>query len=422
MEVYQRLRGTKDYFPPQSEIFREVESRIVNIIKLFGFREIINPTLERKELFTRSVGESTDIVEKEMFTFVDKGGREVVLRPEGTAPVVRAYVEEKIYKKESVSRFFYRGAFFRYERPQAGREREFHQIGVEVLGYAHPFIDAEIIILGDLILKSLGLQNYSLELGSVGCFKDREKFRNFIRKELAQIQEELCADCQRRVVKNPLRIFDCKVEKCKKIASKLPSLLDALCERCGKHFETVSEILNSMGVKHHQHPHLVRGIDYYTSITFEFQHKSLGAQNTLLAGGRYDQLVEEMGGPSIPACGFALGMERILLALEEEGKLPEVKDGIEVFVCYISEKELPYAFSLLTALRKEGISGEMDYKRKSIKSQLKRADKRKAKLSLILGEEEVKKGEVTVRDMRSGEQFAVKKDEVVNFLRERLKK
>ncbi len=422
MTFYQKLRGTRDYLPPESETFRLVEEKVVEVINLYGYREIITPLLERKELFIRSVGETTDIVEKEMFTFRDKGGREVALRPEGTAPAVRAYLEGKIHKKEKFSRFFYRGSFFRYERPQAGREREFHQIGVEAIGEGSPHLDAEIISLGDTILKTFNLKDYTLELGSVGCVEDRKKFILRIKENLETKKETLCEDCMRRLKKNPLRIFDCKREKCMEVARELPSLLESLCDRCSEHLNRVRNLLENLRISYHLHPHLVRGIDYYTSTTFEFQHNLLGAQKTILAGGRYDNLVEELGGISLPACGFALGVERLILALNKEEKLPSSFKKMDIFVCYISEREFDYSFLLLENLRKEGLRGEMDLSGKNLKKQLKKASDLGVKFSLIVGEEEMKKGTVMVKDMEKGVQEEVTREEIVSFLKRRLGK
>ncbi|NOZ63745.1 MAG: histidine--tRNA ligase [Caldiserica bacterium] len=417
MAKYTRLRGTTDFIPPQSEILRNTEEKIIKTIKNFGFREIITPILERKSLFTRSIGETTDIVEKEMFSFKDKGGREVVLRPEGTAPVVRAYVEEGIYGRQKFVRYFYRGSFFRYEKPQAGREREFRQIGVEVLGARNPYLDAEIIYLGDKILRKLAITDFTLELGSVGCLPDREKFVGKLKAALGNSIDSLCNDCRRRTEQNPLRIFDCKVEECRKLAENLPSLLDNLCNDCKNHLQKVENTLKELQVPYHLHPHLVRGLDYYTGITFEFQHNLLGAQNTILAGGRYDNLVEEIGGTYTPACGFALGLERILMAIKAEGK--KISDGNEVqaFVCYVSEREFLPAFHLTQELREKGIASDLDYSGKNLKHQLKSANRVEAKYSLILGEDEIKKGKVLLKNMDTGEQKLLSKEEVIGIFK-----
>ncbi len=418
MAKYTRLRGTTDFIPPQSEILRSTENKITETIKTFGFREIITPTLERKALFTRSIGETTDIVEKEMFSFKDKGGREVVLRPEGTAPVVRAYVEEGIYGRQKFVRYFYRGSFFRYEKPQAGREREFHQIGVEVLGCRSPYLDAEIIYLGVKILETLAIKDFTLELGSVGCLQDRKAFVEKLKVSLGNRVDLLCKDCKRRTEQNPLRIFDCKVKECRKLAEHLPSLLDNLCNDCKNHLHKVENTLKELHVRYHLHPHLVRGLDYYTGITFEFQHNLLGAQNTILAGGRYDNLVEEIGGAYTPACGFALGLERILLALKEEGKTPADRNGIQAFACYVSEKEFLPAFCLTQELRKRGITSDLDYSGKNLKHQLKSANRVKAKYSVILGEDEIKEGKVLLKNMDTGEQKLLSKEEAIEIIKQ----
>jgi len=419
--MYKSLRGTRDRIGKEAEEFHLIEEKARKLFQTFAFREVRTPLIEETGLFVRSIGESTDIVEKEMFSFQDKKGRNISLRPEGTAPVVRAYLEKEIYKQESMSRFYYIGSFYRYERPQAGREREFHQVGVEVLGSSHPATDAEIIYLGYLFLRSLGIKNFKIWLGSVGCRKDRESFKEKILKILRSKENLLCKDCRRRMKVNPLRVFDCKVKECQKVVSSLPSLLDSLCEDCRLHLEEVKGFLKELAVPFQLHPSLVRGLDYYTRTTFEMEFPLLGAQKTLLAGGRYDHLVEELGGPSIPACGFAAGVERLIVAREKEGRieLPSFSRPL-VYLCYVDKKFFREVFLLTQELREKGISSEMDYLGRSLKAQLRNAHRLGVKYSLIIGEEESEKGVVKVKDMEAGKEEEVKRERIEKFLRERL--
>lgn len=417
---YQSLRGTKDILPEESSFWRYVEEKATDIFKRFGYSEIRTPIFEMTALFVRSIGSSTDIVNKEMYTFTDKKGRSLTLRPEGTAPVVRAYLQNQLYKQDEVWKLFYKGPFFRYERPQAGRERQFHQFGVEVLGAMSPAIDAEIIYLGYSVLKDLGLKNFELLLGSVGCFDCRPVYEKMVLSSLKGDLAKLCSDCKIRHKKNSLRILDCKNINCKKYLKKIAPFIEHLCSSCKEHLKETEKLLKLLKVRYKVSPHLVRGLDYYTHTTFEFVCPSFGAQATLIGGGRYNRLVEEMGGKSVPACGFAGGFERIITALKNEGRKLPVPDNLDVFVIPLGVGCFSKAFQLLHRIRDEGISADMDYRGNSLRSQLRRADKLKVSYVIILGENEVKKGIAKLKDMKTGEEEDIKFNDITCKLQERL--
>ena len=418
---YQSLRGTKDILPEDSRIWRYVEGKISDIFARFGYQEIRTPIFEMTELFVRSIGSSTDIVNKEMYTFPDKKGRSLTLRPEGTAPVVRAYIQNQLYQKDEILKLYYKGPFFRYERPQAGRERQFHQFGVEVLGASSSAIDAEIIYLGYFILKSLGLDNAELLLGSVGCSDCRPKYEKLIVSTLKKSTSKLCDDCQKRYKTNPLRMLDCKNEDCKKQLKKIPPFAGSLCDDCKKYLSETEELLKLLEVSYTISPHLVRGLDYYTRTTFEFVYSGLGAQSTVIGGGRYNNLIKEFGGPSVSACGFAGGMERLISVLKNEGKIPSLSDGLDVFIAQMGGECFKTAFKLLQEIRGVQISADMDYRNGSLKSQFRKADKLKASYVIVIGEDEMKKGIVKLKDMKTGNEENIKLDNIVDELRKRVK-
>jgi histidyl-tRNA synthetase len=422
---FQSLRGTKDILPEESGLWQYVEDTATELFRRFGYQEIRTPIFERTELFVRSIGSDTDIVTKEMYTFSDKKGRSLTLRPEGTAPVVRAYLQNQLYKKEEILKLYYKGPFFRYERPQAGRERQFYQFGVEVLGGMNAAIDAEVIYLGDSILKNLGLKNFKLLLSSVGCFKCRPVYQKVILSALKKYYSKLCSDCKRRYKTNPLRILDCKNSTCKKYLKKIPALTKYLCNSCKTHLEETEELLKLLKINYKISPHLVRGLDYYTQVTFEFVYPPLGAQSTLIGGGRYNRLVKDLGGPSVPACGFAGGFERIILALKDK----KISEGIDVVVVPVpatparqdlaggkktagkGDKCFKKAFQLLQKIRTSGISADMDYRGGSVKSQFRKADKLNAGYVVIIGEDEINKGIVKLKNMKTGKEENIKLSE-----------
>ena len=409
-------RGTKDILPDSIGQWTYVEGKVREICQRFGYKEIRTPLFEHTELFQRGIGDTTDVVEKEMYTFMDRGGRSITLRPENTAAAVRAYLQNKLYADNALTKLFYIGSMFRYDRPQAGRYREFHQFGVEALGEINPAVDAEIIILAVRFLESLGLKDLELSLNSVGCPKCRPVYREKLQEFFRDKKDGLCEDCQSRYDRNPMRILDCKNEQCQKLSVGAPEITDCLCEECQEHFSKVQAYLKTAGISFKLDPRLVRGLDYYTKTAFEVKYAPLGAQSAVAGGGRYDGLIEEIGGSPTPAVGFAVGLERVLLALEQQKLLPEMSDAVDVFVVALGEAAQKAAFQLLMELRAAGLSAAMDFAGRSMKAQMKQANKANARFVAILGEDEVREGAVTLRDMQSSEQEKVTREEIINKL------
>jgi len=406
------IKGFADIFPGEVENWQFVEQKAREIFAAYNFSEIRIPILEKTELFSRSLGETTDVVEKEMYTFADQDakGSLLTLRPEGTAGVVRAYVESEMYKTEPVRKLYYMGPMFRRERPQKGRMRQFHQIGAEALGRSDPLIDAELLLLLDDFFSAVGLQGATLELNSLGDSQCRPKFRETLLEFLRQREQSLCANCRRRMERNPLRVLDCKEPGCIQATKDAPSILDFLCEPCREHFETVQELLRRAKVAYTLNPRMVRGLDYYCRTTFEWTSRQLGSQNTVAAGGRYDGLVEDLGGPAIPGVGFAIGVERLtlLLRLNEQ----ETNLGPSVYIIWVGSKARDWAFPVVHRLRRKGISVEMESEERSLKSQMRRADKLKAASVLIVGDDELAKGQGVLRDMATKQQREIGFDSI----------
>ncbi|MBI2082342.1 MAG: histidine--tRNA ligase [Deltaproteobacteria bacterium] len=412
------LRGMNDLFPEEAALWTEVEQKAREFFSYYGYEEIRTPLLEELALFTRTLGGTTNIVEKEMYSFQDHGEKWVALRPEGTASVVRAYIESGRAAQDPIGRFFYMGPMFRHERPQKGRFRQFHQIGVEVFGIQSPLLDAEMIHMLDLYFKSLGLTHFEIELNSLGCPICRPPYHKAFYTFLSNNQSLLCEDCRRRMEKNPLRVLDCKEEGCQKLTEEAPSIQDHLCNECEKDFDTVLQSLGRLNSSYKINPRIVRGLDYYTKTTFEFTASELGAQNAVAGGGRYDGLVRLMGGPPLPGVGFAIGEERLIesLKLKRGVGLPVGKKA--VFIAPIGEKAEQEAFQLAHRLRQERISAELDYNQSSLKSQMRRADKMRFQYVLILGDDELKKKVVILRNMTTQEQSEVPLAQIIQRLRE----
>ncbi|NPB08297.1 MAG: histidine--tRNA ligase [Aquificae bacterium] len=398
----QSVRGFHDLLGEEARKYRFVSDKARQVLKRYNFEEIILPVVEYAELFQRSVGETTDIVQKEMFVFEDRKGRKLALRPEGTASAVRAYIQNKLYALRPYVKLFYEGPMFRYERPQAGRYRQFHQIGAEVFGVAEPHADAELIKISADILQALGIEGVVIEINSLGCRKDREAYREALLGYLSGVRENLCSDCISRMERNPLRVLDCKVETCKTAVKESPKIVDFLCEECREHYENLKLYLRELEVPFRENYNLVRGLDYYTRTVFEAVSDELGL--TLIAGGRYDYLVEELGGPPTPALGFALGVERLMLLVSPPPREEEV-----YFVIPFGGKEV-YAYALKVAdrLRKEGKVVELSYRKGGLKKQLEFANKMNYRYAVIIGEDELKERVITLKDMRTGEQKKVK--------------
>ncbi|MCY9510765.1 histidine--tRNA ligase [Paenibacillus larvae] len=398
----QKPKGTQDIIPGQVEKWQRLEKLAGNICRRFGYREIRNPIFEHTELFSRGVGETTDIVEKEMYTFEDKGKRNISLRPEGTAGVVRAYIENKLYGEPDLTKLYYFGPMFRYEQPQSGRNRQFHQFGVEAIGSADPGLDAEAIALGFTFLREIGLKDVRIEINSVGTPAVRSVYREKIREFFAPVKDKLCKDCQSRYDRNPMRILDCKIDQ--KYGEGAPSILDYLDGECSVHFETVKSMLTDMEIPFDVNHRMVRGLDYYTHTAFEYKAAGIGAIDTVGGGGRYNGLVGEIGGQDQPGVGFALGVERILLLLEAQGVEFAKPESLDLYVIGLGEAAERAIVKLVHQLRLEGLSTEKDYQGRKIKAQMKSADRLHAAYVAILGDDELERGEITVKHMATGEQ------------------
>lgn len=409
-------RGTKDILPDVSAQWRYVEEKVRSVCDLYGYKEIRTPIFEHTELFLRGIGETTDIVEKEMYSFTDRGKRNITLRPENTAAVVRAYLEHKLYADTSLNKLFYIGPMFRYDRPQAGRYRQFHQFGIEAIGTSNAAVDAEIIILAVQFFKSLGLNELKLNINSVGCPKCRPVYREKLQAFLHDKLDELCHDCQSRYDRNPMRVLDCKNEKCTELSQGAPEMADCLCEECNTHFNQLKNLLKTANIEFVLNPRLVRGLDYYTKTAFEIQYSPLGAQSAVCGGGRYDGLIEECGGSSTPAIGFAVGLERVLLALEKQNLLPNIEGTLDAFVVALDVEAQALAFKILCDLRTADFKSDMDFAGRSLKSQMKQANKLGAKYAIIIGEDEVREASVMLKNMQTGEQEKVEAKDLVDKL------
>ena len=397
-------RGTQDILPANSYKWRYVERVVAEEAKAFGYREIRTPAFEHTELFSRSVGEGTDVVQKEMYTFSDRGGRSITLKPEGTAGVVRALLEHGSFNEPLPIKSFYITPCFRYEKPQAGRMREFHQFGVEAFGSSSPLIDAETIFLGQSILSRLGITDVSLQINSIGCPDCRAKYREVLQEFLTSRKEMLCDTCLGRLDKNPMRILDCKNPDCAEVAKDAPHILDYLCKECQEHFEGVKGVLDTLGVSYTINPKIVRGLDYYTRTVFEFTTASIGSQGAVCGGGRYDRLVEELGGPSIPALGFGMGLERLILLMECNNCAFEEEAPCDIYIGSMGEAPAQIAAKMAASLRSEfGVYAECDLMGRSVKAQMKYANKIGARFSAVVGEAELEQKKITIKNMVSGE-------------------
>jgi histidyl-tRNA synthetase len=399
------LKGFKDILPEEVGIWQFIERKARDIFLRYGFEEIKVPILEKTELFVRTIGENTDIVEKEMYTFIDRNGSSVTMRPEGTAPVIRSYIENGLFVRGSVQRLYTIGPMFRHERPQKGRLRQFHQMSVEVLGSNSAKLDTEVMTMAWQILVEIGLQA-SLQLNSLGCAKCRPSFKEALQVFLQERLANLCDDCQRRSTTNPLRVLDCKSEHCQAEYVSAPAITEHLCETCALHFDEVKQTLTQLGVPYTLNPKMVRGLDYYTRTTFELITTELGAQGAIGAGGRYDGLVQQLGGPEVPGIGFAMGMERLVMLLGQKGGFASAP-GPDLFLVTLGKRAYEMGFILQQSLRAAGKHVLMDHEGRSMKNQLKQADKQKARFALILGENELEKRQAALKDMNTGEQETV---------------
>lgn len=404
----QAPKGTKDLLPQDSYKWNYVEDKLRNIAATHGMREIRTPMFESTDLFERGVGETTDVVQKEMYTFEDKGGRSITLKPEGTAPTVRAFIENSIYADAQPTKMFYFTDAFRYEKMQKGRLRHFHQFGIEVFGSKEASIDAEGISLAMRGLRELGIEKLSLNINSLGCPTCRKKFNDALKVYLQENYDNLCETCKSRFEKNPMRILDCKEKKCNEISKGAPTILDFICTECSEHFNELKECLDILNIKYNIDPYIVRGLDYYTKTVFEIINETDSL--TICGGGRYDGLIEELGGPNTPAFGFAIGLERLIMVLEQESIDIPKPNYMDLFVGSMGSKANKFALSLVNQLRQKGLNCECDHMNRSVKAQMKFANKNESKFSMVIGDSELEENKSRLKRMSDGEQFEVELD------------
>jgi histidyl-tRNA synthetase len=419
MGAIQAIKGMNDLLPDQIHWWQKLETTARELLETFGYRELRTPLLEKTELFARSIGESTDIVEKEMYTFADLGGQMLTLRPEATASVVRAFIQHNLQADPLARKFYTMGPMFRHERPQKGRYRQFHQIDAEVFGIDDPMLDAEIMYMLRLLLERIGLSGVVLHINSLGCPQCRAEYRGELKDFLAQDALGFCPDCQRRRHTNALRVFDCKVERCRELLVEAPMLLDRVCPGCAQHFSQVRQSLDELQTQYLIDARMVRGLDYYTRTTFEVITDQLGAQNAVGGGGRYDGLMKDLGGPDLPGIGFAMGMERLILLLQQQDN--GSRRQADLFVAALGDRARRRAFVLTQQLRAEGLATALDYGGASLKSQMRKADKLQVRFVAILGDDEVAQGALQLRDMVAKTQEAVPFDQVPQVLIRRIR-
>lgn len=410
------VRGTADILPGESYKWQHVENVLTKMAQVYGYREIRLPVFEHTELFTRSVGETTDVVQKEMYTFKDKGGRSITLRPEGTAGVMRAILEHGMLNEALPLKLYYLVSCYRYEKPQSGRYREFHQFGVEMAGSALPAADAEVISMAAKALDMLQIGDVTLEINSIGCSACRPQYHKALRDYFSLHLDTLCDTCKDRLQRNPMRILDCKSPVCGSIAGKAPAILDYICDDCNGHFEQVQQWLDLLGIPYVINPKIVRGLDYYNRTVFEFISKDIGAQGTVCAGGRFDGLIEELGGKPTPCLGFAMGIERILLLMKNKGIEFPPPPACDIYIASVGDKAAKRAFKLTAELRDEGFCVQCDISGRSLKAQMKYADKIGARYSLVLGQDEIDSGKAEIKDMQSGQTREATLDQLAQTL------
>ena len=408
MNLIKAPKGTKDIIGDEAKKYTYISNVTQKMFENYGYSYAKTPIFEETELFKRGIGEATDVVEKEMYTFKDKGDRSITLRPENTASMVRCYLEHSIYAKEDVARFYYNGSMFRYERPQAGRQREFNQIGVEVFGEKSPILDAEVIAMGYNLLKKLGITDLEVKINSVGSKGSRTIYREKLVEHFQTHLDDMCNDCRDRINRNPLRLLDCKVDGHKDFYKAAPSIIDYLFEDERKHYEEVQQYLDIFGVKYTEDPTLVRGLDYYSSTVFEIVTNKLGSQGTVLGGGRYDNLLKELGDKDIPAVGFAAGVERIMMLLDDYPK-----NTPDVYIAWLGDTTIETAMNIAENLRKNDLKVHIDFSSKGMKSHMKKADKLAVKYCVILGEDELNKGVVLLKNFETREQEEIKIEEIL---------
>lgn len=412
--ITKAIKGTKDVLPKDVHKNQYIEATALDIASKFGYKEIRTPVFEHTELFQRGVGDTTDVVQKEMYTFDDKGGRSITLRPEGTSGAVRSYLENGLCNEALPQKVCYLTSCYRYEKPQAGRLREFHQFGVECFGSASPLADAEIIALAKSLFDTLGVKDLSLEINSIGCPTCRAEYHKALKEYFSSRKDELCDTCKSRLDRNPMRILDCKSPICHEIAEVAPVVIDYLCDECKEHFENVQKYLKAQNIEYTINPQIVRGLDYYTKTVFEFVSNSIGAQGTVCGGGRYDGLVEELGGQHTPSLGCAIGIERLMLLMEAQGcEFPEAEKP-DLFIVALGEKATLKAVEIAKDMREEGFSALLDLNQRSVRAQMKYADKLGAKFNVVIGDNEVDAKTAKLKNMQTGEETEINLDTFVN--------
>lgn len=412
--ITKAIKGTKDVLPNDVHKNQYIEATALDIASKFGYKEIRTPVFEHTELFQRGVGDTTDVVQKEMYTFDDKGGRSITLRPEGTAGAVRSYLENGLCNEALPQKVCYLISCYRYEKPQAGRLREFHQFGVECFGSASPLADAEIIALAKSLFDTLGVKDLSLEINSIGCPTCRAEYHKALKEYFSSRKDELCNTCKSRLDRNPMRILDCKSPICHEIAEGAPVVIDYLCDECKEHFENVQKYLKAQNIEYTINPQIVRGLDYYTKTVFEFVSNAIGAQGTVCGGGRYDGLVEELGGQHTPSLGFAMGIERLMLLMEAQGcEFPEAEKP-DLFIVALGEKATLKAVEIAKDMREEGFSALLDLNQRSVRAQMKYADKLGAKFNVVIGDNEVEAKTAKLKNMQTGEETEINLDTFVS--------
>lgn len=411
-------KGTKDILPYDSYKWNYIENIIRNLCSNFGYRELRTPTFEHTELFLRGVGDTTDIVQKEMYTFKDKGDRSITLKPEGTAGAARSFIENNMYNDTLPQKMFYFTPVFRYENPQAGRLREHHQFGIEVFGASKATIDAEVISLALNVFKTLGVKGLQLNINSIGCPDCRPKYNKILTEYLMDNEDKLCDTCKERMHKNPLRALDCKQKSCQETVKNAPLIIDYLCDDCKEHFESLKKCLNSAGIEFKVNPFIVRGLDYYTKTVFEIVSNSIGSQGTVCGGGRYDGLVEQCGGPSVPGIGFGMGIERLLIVMESQNIVIPKPELYDAFICTMGSAAMDASFPLLLKLRENGVKAEIDHTGRSIKAQFKYANKINAKYVIVIGEDELKNNSVKLKNMQDGNEEFIKMEDILSKMKE----
>ena len=413
------IRGTQDILPVATGLWQRIERITRQLFELYGYSELRTPIFEETELFSRSIGSDTDIVRKEMYTFDQSKERTISLRPEGTAPVLRAYIEHGLQHQTSMNKLYYIGPMFRRERPQKGRYRQFHQIGAEVLGTDHPAVEGEVIEMLHRLMERIGLREFRLLINSVGCQQCRPVYVRLLREEVHSHLENFCSDCCRRAESNPLRVMDCKVSSCQPLIEQLPSILDHLCQNCQEHLRKLRVYLDLLQISHESAPRLVRGLDYYIRTTFEMISEQLGpTQNAIVGGGRYDGLSKTLGGPPDQGFGFALGMERLVLLLLEQGKSPESDQRVspDIFLAYLGEPSLKESMQLAQELRALGVFVYIDFQERSVKAQMRLANRMQARFTCVIGEDEIQGAQFRVKRMEDGQETILQRDAIAEFL------